>query len=89
MTPEVTLSFFSETYPPKPIKILKMTPPKQKVYVRNDTLMFVRYERTDLSLGRLEYKQKCFVNVFACEKLPTCQVKVQIALKVANLSMFP
>ena len=29
-----------------------MTPPprKQMVYVRNDTLMFVRYERTDLSL---------------------------------------
>ena len=27
-------------------------PPKQMVSVRNDTLMFVRYERTDLSLGR-------------------------------------
>ena len=50
--------------------------------------MFVRYERTDPSLGWLEYKQKCFVKVFACEMLPTCQVKVQIALKFANLSIF-
>ena len=47
-----------------------MTPPKQKLYVRNDTLMFVRYVRTDLSLGRLEYKQKClstFLLVKCCQ----------------------
>ena len=34
--------------------------------------------------------KKRFVNVFACEMLPTaCQVKVQIALKFTNLSIFP
>ena len=33
--------------------------------------------------------KKRFVNVFACEILPTCLVKVQIALKFSNLSIFP
>ena len=33
-------------------------------------------------------KKTRFVNVFACEKFPTCQVKVQIALKFSKLSIF-
>ena len=33
-------------------------------------------------------KKKRFVNVFACEKFPACQVKVEIALKFPKLSIF-
>ena len=88
MTPEVTLPFLKLT--PKTNKDFENDPTQANgVSVRNNTLMFVRYERTDPSLGRLKYKQKCFVNVFACEMLPTCQVKVQIALKFVNLSIPP
>ena len=50
--------------------------------------VYVGYEQSDTSLGRLEYKQKRFVNVFAGEMLPRCQVKVQIALKFSNWSIF-
>lgn len=35
-----------------------------------------------------EYKQKRFVNMFACEKFPKCQVKVQIALKILEIVNF-
>ena len=54
----------------------------------NYVTVYVGYEQSDTSLGRLEYKQKRFVNVFACGMLPTCQVKVQIALKFSNWSIF-
>lgn len=46
------------------------------------------YVRTDPSPGGLEYKQKRFVNMFACEKFPKCQVKVQIALKILEIVNF-
>ena len=39
-------------------------------------------------LGRLEYEKTSFISVFACEKFPTYQVKVQIALKFSKLSFF-
>ena len=39
-------------------------------------------------LGRLEDQKTWFVNIFACEKFPTCEVKVQIALKFSKLSIF-
>ena len=42
---------------------------------------------TSLLLGWNTNRQKRFVNVFACEMSPTCQVKVQIALKFSNLSI--